>query len=235
MQVIPNRPTVLLFDIDGTLILTGGAGKRALEKAFDRYCGRPDALSHIKFDGMTDPAIVREALTFLGQETTEEATNAILDLYLLYLAEELPGSTGYRLLPGIHAVLDQVKDLDEVAVGLGTGNLRRGAMIKLNHGKLDHHFDFGGFGCDSENRAELIRIGAERGAEKLGRSVKECRVVVIGDTPKDVAAAKANQAICVGVATGSYSVQQLLDAGAEVAFPDLTHVSVMDALLRDAP
>lgn len=231
MPGLVNRPTILLFDIDGTLLLTGGAGRKALEKAFARFCGNPDALNHIRFDGMTDPAIVREGLVKAGLEPTPSAVDAVLDLYLLYLAEELPGMPGYRLMPGIHAVLEQVGGLDNVAVGLGTGNLRRGALIKLSHGKLDHHFDFGGFGCDSEDRAELIRIGAERGAAKLGRPLSECRVVVIGDTPKDVAAAKANHAICIGVGTGGFTAQQLVDVGAEFAFDDLTHVSVMDALL----
>lgn len=225
------RPTILLFDIDGTLLLSGGAGRRALERAFDRYCGQRDAVSNIKFGGMTDPAIAREGLIQAGVAPTAEAIQAILDLYVLFLADELPTSSGYHLMPGVHAVLDQVKNIPDVAVGLGTGNLRRGAMLKLSHGQLDHHFDFGGFACDSEDRGELIRVGAERGAQKLGRALSDCRVVIIGDTPKDVAAAQAIGAVCVGVGTGGFTPEELLAVGADFAFEDLTHVSLIEALL----
>jgi phosphoglycolate phosphatase-like HAD superfamily hydrolase len=116
------------------------------------------------------------------------------------------------------------------AVGLGTGNVREGARLKLGRVGLFEHFDFGGYGCDAEDRAEVIRIGAERGASALGRTLSECRVVVIGDTPKDVAAAQAIGAECVGVATGSYSVDALLACGATAAFSDLTAEGAWPAL-----
>src|SRR5262249_61591230 len=123
--------------------------------------------------------------------------------------------------PGMHAVLEVASAQQGMAVGLGTGNIREGARIKLERVGIYHHFPFGGFGCDSEDRAALIRRGAERGAERLGVSLDDCRVVVIGDTPKDVDAAQALGADSVGVGTGSFTAAQLLAAGATHAFADL--------------
>jgi phosphoglycolate phosphatase-like HAD superfamily hydrolase len=117
------------------------------------------------------------------------------------------------------------------AVGLGTGNLRAGAQVKLERVSAYHYFPFGGFGCDAEVRSEVIRVGAERGAEQLGKPLSDCRVVVIGDTPKDVAAAQALGAESIGVGTGPYSPEALLDCGASHAFADLSAPGALEALL----
>jgi phosphoglycolate phosphatase len=228
------RPTVLLFDIDGTLITSGGAGRRAMERAFLEQYGRADALAGILLDGMTDRLIVRLVIEELGHEPTEEAIDAVLAAYLRGLADEVTRVTEdrYRVHRGMHEAI-AVGTRQGAAVGLGTGNLRAGAKIKLDRVELHGHFSFGGFGCDAEARVELIRIGAERGARALGVPVSECRVVVIGDTPKDVEAALGIGAEAVGVGTGRFTPDELRASGAHFAFHDLSAPGAIDALLTD--
>lgn len=227
-----TRPTVLLWDIDGTLVTTGGVGRRAVERAFERRYGRADACSQIRFDGMTDRSITRLGLEAIGVEPTAEAIDAVLAAYVGALEDELRLSPAghYRVHAGIEAALHAANERG-MAQGLGTGNIVEGARLKLEHVGLYRHFDFGGFGSDHELRVELIRVGAERGAQRLGAPVEACRVVVIGDTPKDVDAARGIGAECIAVGTGSYSVEQLREHGAHHAFPDLTAPGALAALL----
>lgn len=227
----PTRPTVLLFDIDGTLLLSGGAGRRAIDRAFETAHGRPDATAHFHFGGMTDPAIIREGLRTIGVTPTPQHIDQLLELYLTYLADELPRSTEYQVMPGVEGLLEQLRGLPDLAIGLGTGNLKRGALLKLARGGLEHHFGFGGFACDAEAREVLVEAGAQRGAAQLKLERHQCRVVVIGDTPRDVEAAHAIQARCVGVATGGFSTAQLQARGAHHVFEDLSQAGVLDALL----
>lgn len=223
------KPTILLFDIDGTLIATDGAGRRAIERAFGAVHGRADACTAFSFGGMTDRAIMRGGLTALGAPADAGAIDALLAAYLPILEQEMANG-GCRIHAGIERALDTAASRERCAVGLGTGNVREGARIKLSRVGIFHRFAFGGFGCDSEDRAELIRIGAERGAAALGLPRSECRVVVIGDTPKDIAAAKAIGAACVAVATGSFSVAELAAEGPSIAVRDLTDPAAIDAL-----
>ncbi|HVP59669.1 MAG TPA: haloacid dehalogenase-like hydrolase [Myxococcaceae bacterium] len=227
------RPTVLLFDVDGTLVTTGGVGRRALEIAFERSCGRRDACRSFRLDGMTDRAIVRTGMRAIDVEPTEALIDQVLVDYLVVLAEEVaaaPEAT-YRLHPGMAETVDAAAAHRHVAVGLGTGNIREGARIKLERVGIYERFTFGGFGCDAEDRTALIRRGAERGASLLGAPLEECRVVVIGDTPKDVAAARAIGAESIGVGTGSFSAEQLLGSGATRAFANLASPGAMEAVL----
>lgn len=224
-----KRPTVMLFDIDGTLMDSGGAGRRAINQAFARRHGRPDACSAIRFGGMTDRAIARAGLVAIGVDPTPAAIEALLTAYLEALAEELPGSRAI-VHTGIHRALDAV-ETSGAAVGLGTGNLRDGARLKLSRVGLFERFAFGGFGSDHEARDELLRIGAERGAASLGAPVAECRVVVIGDTPKDVAAAQAIGAECLAVATGAFDRDALAACAPTWVFRDLDEDGALGALL----
>lgn len=228
------RPTVLLFDIDGTLVTTGGVGRRAVERAFQRAHGRADACALIRFDGMTDRSITRLGLEAVGVSPTDEAIAALLDIYLGELAAELALSSpeDYRVHLGVPEALAAARQRG-MAVGLGTGNLEGGARLKLEHVGLYHHFDFGGFGSDHELRVELIRVGAERGARLLGLPREACRVLVIGDTPKDVDAARGIGAESLGVGTASFSAQQLLEHGATYAFDNLQSPGALAALLGD--
>lgn len=227
------RPTVFLFDIDGTLISTGGAGARAIARAFERLHLRRDACAGMAFGGMTDRAIARAGLTAIGAPCSEQDIDALLAAYLEILVEEVESAKEYRVHQGIQGALEAVLAKDACAVGLGTGNVREGARLKLAKVGIFDKFAFGGFGCDHENRAELLRIGALRGASILGAPLPECRVVVIGDTPKDVAAAKAIGAESVAVATGFVSVDALAACEPTRLFPDLTAPGALAALLGD--
>jgi phosphoglycolate phosphatase len=229
------RPTVLLFDIDGTLVTTGGVGRRAVERAFERAHGRGDACSLVRFDGMTDRSITRLGLEAIGVTPSDEAIDALLNIYLGELEAELLLSTPdtYRAHVGVADVLAAARERANMTLGLGTGNLQEGARLKLEHVGLYQHFGFGGFGSDHELRVELIRVGAERGAAQLGLPVSACRVVVIGDTPKDVDAARGIGAESIGVGTASFTAQQLLEHGATYAFADLSAPGALAALLGD--
>jgi len=215
------RPTILLFDIDGTLVSTGGAGRRAIERAFAELEGGREACSHFSFAGMTDRAIARAGLQALGLAPTEEAIARLLARYVGFLDAAIAESPAFRVLPGVAAALDEAGRRRGVAVGLGTGNVAKGAEKKLSHCDLWRHFQFGGFADDSEERGELIRAGATRGAQRVGAELDACRVLVIGDTPKDVAAAAANSFESLAVATGQHPLDELATCRATLAVQDL--------------
>jgi phosphoglycolate phosphatase-like HAD superfamily hydrolase len=224
-----RAPTVLLFDIDGTLMDTGGAGRRSMNRAFERAHGRHDACDSIAFGGMTDRAIARAGLLAIGVEPVIAAVDALIAAYLAALADEIVASRS-RVLPGVLATLAAVAT-SGAAVGLGTGNVRDGARLKLGKVGLHERFAFGGFGDDHETRSELLRVGAARGAAALGRPVDACRVVVIGDTPKDVAAAQAIGAECVAVATGPFKLADLAETSPSRLFADLDQPGAIEAIL----
>ena len=182
--------------------------------AFTNLHGKHDVFEGTSFAGMTDRAIARQGLRDVVAEVTEAEIDRALDAYLALLEVELAKAETYRVLPGVTKLLESITGLPDVAIGLGTGNVRRGAYAKLARGGLDGAFGFGGFGCDAEDRVELLRAGARRGAELLGASLESCRVVVIGDTPKDVAAAKGLGAPCIAVGTGGYGLAELAACGA---------------------
>jgi phosphoglycolate phosphatase-like HAD superfamily hydrolase len=207
--------TVALFDIDGTLMTTGGAGRRAMRAAFGEVVDAPHALDDVKLGGKTDPMILREGLEVIGRAYDAALVEQILERYLERLEAEVARSPGYHVFDGVLTILDHAHALN-AAVGLGTGNVERGAQVKLARGALNDRFAFGGFGSDAEDRTELIRAGAERGAARLGRPLSECRVIVIGDTPRDVRAAHGIGAVCLAVATGGYDVSALQKAGADL-------------------
>jgi phosphoglycolate phosphatase-like HAD superfamily hydrolase len=224
------RPTILLFDVDGTLLSAGGAGRRALERAFAAHCGTATPLHDLRFNGMTDPGIVRAGLEQLGHDVEPRLVAAILGDYVGLLGDELARATGFAVFPGVASLLDALTDQPRVAVGLGTGNLRDGARLKLERAGLEAYFPFGGFGSDHEDRAQLLRIGAARGAARLGLPVERCRLIVVGDTPLDVAAAAAIGAASLGVATGGHAPDALSAAGATWAVENLEAPGVREAL-----
>lgn len=228
------RPTVLLFDIDGTLITTGGAARTALETALARLLGVAEFSAAFSFGGMTDRAIMRRALSQGGVVVDDRAIDEAIALYLGLLDTELARAPRYEVHAGVVPVLDRVLERDGFAVGLGTGNVERGARIKLDRVGLNPYFAFGGFGCDAECRPTLIRRGAERGAERLGRTLDECRIVVIGDTSRDVHAAHENGFECVAVATGGEAADALTDAGSEWLFHTLADDGAADAIVNGA-
>lgn len=223
------QPSIYLFDIDGTLISTAGAGRRAFERAFADLAGPGDHLD-FSFAGMTDRGIARQGLVAAQLEASEESIDQAIEAYLVYLPDFVDSTDGYTVFSGVVELLETLGERANAAIGLGTGNIERGARIKLARGGLNPHFAFGGFGCDAEERAELIAAGARRGADQLGLSVEECRVVVIGDTVRDVDAAQAIGAECLGVATGGAQIDALVDRGAEHGVEALTDPSVREFL-----
>lgn len=226
-----KRPTVLLFDLDGTLVTTGGAGRRAIERALEAHGAH--GATGFSFAGMTDRAIVRRGLVNAGRLPSEELIDVVLGDYLPALEDEVVAADPRRYLvhDGVHAALDLAMATPGVAVGLGTGNIERGARIKLRRVGLAERFTFGGFGCDAEDRAELLRAGARRGAERLGTSLESCRIVVIGDTPLDITAAGAIGAESLAVATGSFEYAALVPHAPTHLFPNLLAPGAHEALL----
>jgi len=231
-----SRPTVYLFDIDGTLVTTGGVGRLSMNRAFEALHGRSDAFDGFRMDGMTDRGIVRQGLTAIGVEADDAHIDAVLERYLAVLEQEISraDASGYRVHRGMREAVDVTRQGRHCAVGLGTGNVRHGARLKLEKVGLYSSFNFGGFGCDHEDRVELIRRGAERGAAQLQVPLSECRVVIIGDTPRDVDAARAIGGECIAVATGHFTVPQLKAAGAHHVFADLAEDGALDVLLTAA-
>ena len=227
------KPTVLLFDVDGTLVTTCGAGRRAIERAFELRHGTKEIVN-FSFGGMTDKAIVRDALTALGRTFATEADMAreiddMLRFYLEVLVDEV-ARTPIRIHEGMVRAMDMADGRPDVALGLGTGNIRKGAEIKLGCVGIFHRFSFGGFGDDSIDRPTLLMAGARRGAAKLGLPIEECRVVVIGDTPRDVSGAKAIGAESIAVATGMHDLAELKQCEPTAAFENLADPRA-DALL----
>lgn len=218
------RPTVYLFDIDGTLIDGGGSGRRAMEGAFAEVTGDTEALRNLRFAGMTDPAIVRAGLVAAGWADGDTAPiiDEVLARYLARLPDEIAATPTFRLHAGVRDVLETLAATSGVAIGLGTGNVERGARIKLEPLGVADAFGFGGYGSDHEDRPTLIGIGATRGCAVLACTRDDARVIVIGDTPKDVAAALAIGAECLAVATSFFDVEALREAGATLAVADLT-------------
>lgn len=213
---------LFLFDVDQTLISTGGAGLRALNRACQKLLSIENAVDGISPHGKTDPAIIREILIArAGSDSNIEShLQAILESYLTFLREEVHLSEMYRVLPGILGVLQEISTRANAILGLATGNIELGARVKLERGDLNRYFKFGGFGSDSESRPALVRIAAEQGGKACGRPIEPKDVFVIGDTPRDIEAGRAAGFTTVGVATGSYSVNQLRVCGADITVSD---------------
>lgn len=223
------KPTIVLYDIDGTLITTGGAGRRALEVAFETAYGRP-GIFDFSFAGMTDRAIMRGGLRATDMPDDDDALERILDVYLDALRREVAAVETYYVHTGIERSIEALRTDSRFAVGLGTGNVETGARIKLERAGLNDYFEFGGFGCDAEDRAELIAAGARRGASRLATPLDQCRLIIIGDTPKDAAAAHANGGECIAVATGGSTRADLDACGARWVFDDLSEVHLLEIL-----
>ena len=223
---------LVLFDIDGTLMLTDGAGRRAIHRALIHVFGETGPADH-RFDGKTDPQIVRELMRVVGHGDAHIDTRmqALLDLYVTHLREELC-DPAYRpcALPGVHALLDALAARDDVVLGLLTGNLADGARAKLEAVGIDPtRFVVGAYGSDHELRPELPGIAQQRARELLGLDIRGQDVVVIGDTPADVECGRGIGARAIGVATGHYDVGALTSHGAVAAFEDFTDT---DAVVR---
>lgn len=225
---------VYLFDVDGTLVSAGGAGRRAFERAVADRCGGLDgALAGLRLDGMTDRLIVREALRILSQPFDDAFCDALLERYVEHLASEIHGP-GYAVLPGVVEALEGLRARGAL-VALCTGNVVAGAKLKLARGGVDRYFDWGasavcGFAADGEERERVVHAALRRTCERLGRTIAPAEALVIGDTPRDVSAAHAAGIPVLAVATGRYAEAELRAAGADHVAPSLAHEAALRVL-----
>jgi len=219
----------MLFDIDGILIITGGAGARSWSLAFDELYGIPADIGQFTDTGMTDPDVGRKTFeAVLGREPERHEFTKLLERRLHYLHQTVQQSGDYHVLPGVENLLPRLVD-EGYLLGLITGNLEAAAHIKLHRANLNRFFSFGGYGSDSSDRAEVTRIAMRRASLVFGERVDPGRCVVIGDTPHDVEVAHAAGVVCVGVASHNYNAAQLTEAKA-----DWVIESLEDGLPKDA-
>lgn len=205
----------IAMDIDETLVSTGGAGARSWRRAFDALWGVEADIGKFTSGGMTDPEVGR--VTFRGMMGREPAPRELIRLmhaYLGFLPQEVAESSGYRVLPGVEALLPRLVEAG-VLVGITTGAVEAAAHIKLARAGLNGYFCFGGFGSDSKDRGELTRVAIGRASTVLGTPLDPARVCVVGDTPLDIEAAHAAGVAGIGVATGRYTAAELERAGAD--------------------
>jgi len=213
---------LVLFDIDGTLLHTHGAGRRAIYAALMAEIAEPAAESRVRFDGKTDPQIVRELLVEVAHadHDDEERVAAVCRRYVDLLAVELDtGACRTTVYPGVTDLLDRIEGRADTLIGLLTGNVADGARLKLGSaGIAPDRFRVGAFGSDHHERARLPAIAATRAATLMGRVPRGAEIVILGDTPADMTCGREVGARAIGVATGSFGVQELRDAGAYAAF-----------------
>jgi phosphoglycolate phosphatase len=224
---------LVLFDIDGTLVLTGRAGVRGMNRALHEVLGVRDGLDGIPVAGRTDWAILDEAVRRCGRTLDAALLDELRALYVQRLAEEIQhrGEGRKEVLPGIRPLLDELSARRDVAIGLITGNFIKGAEVKLGHFDLWRYFRFGGFGDDAADRNLLVPVAVDRARTHGVPALPMRDVVVIGDTPADVACAQAVGATAVAVATGGSSVEELRATGADYVFGDLDAYGVLLAAL----
>ena len=230
---------LILFDIDGTLVLTGGAGARAMACAFDELFGVANAFQTIAMAGRTDPAILADALTAHRVSADDPRVSHYRDTYFRHLAAQIPNAPAHArfgVMPGVRLLLDVLSSRRDTGLALLTGNYEPSARMKLEHFDLWRYFRCGAFGDEAADRNGLFHTALARVVESGGPRVEPHQVVIVGDTPHDVAVATAAGARSVAVATGSYNVDALLAAGADVVFADLTDTNaVIDALMNASP
>jgi phosphoglycolate phosphatase-like HAD superfamily hydrolase len=210
-----STPKLILFDIDGTLIDTGGAGARSWAWAFERMFDRRIDIAEHSTAGMTDPAIARATFReVMEREPTSDELACLMGAYQSVLPDYVASSSDYRVLAGVDELLERLTHAG-ILLGLTTGGLEAVAHAKLGRGILNRYFLVGGYGSDSEDRVALTRAAVERGERMLGTPIDPGDVFVVGDTPLDIAAAEGVGAVSVGVASGRYGVDELSAAGAD--------------------
>ncbi len=219
---------LLLFDVDGTLIHSAGAGVHALKLSLAERFGISDDLADIEIAGMTDSGIVINILNKHKIPATNENVAAFLDTYVHFLSFELPRRAG-TLLPGVLHLLEKLKARPHLVLGLLTGNVSRGAQLKLEHYGVWHFFEFGAFADDHRDRNQLGSFARSRAEKKHGCEFGASQIDVIGDTPRDIACGKAIGARTIAIATGSWPRERLAAHQPDFLFDDLANV---DELIR---
>jgi phosphoglycolate phosphatase len=211
----------ILFDIDGTLIATGGAGAASWRLAFDELYGIPADIGQFTDAGLTDPEVGRKTFEgVLKREPERKEFTRLLERRLHYLHATVEESKDYRVMPGAEELLPKLID-DGYLLGLVTGNVEAAAHIKLHRAKLNRFFSFGGYGSDATDRGELTKIALKRASLVYGEEVTAAQALVVGDTPHDVEGAHAAGIECVGVGAYHFTADQLREAGADFAIDSL--------------
>jgi phosphoglycolate phosphatase len=219
---------LVLFDIDGTLIRTGGAGVKAFAKVFATEFGATDGFEKLKFAGRTDFSLVREFFEFHGIAVTPEQFRRFFERYVFWLDYILMHSDG-ETCPGVVDFIHQLKALPQAPLlGLLTGNIRLGAEIKLRHFNLWNVFETGGFADDAEARDDIAAVARARGSQVLGKPLRDDEVLVIGDTPLDIRCARAIDAKVLAVATGGSTVEELKTHRPDWAVADLRTIKAWE-------
>lgn len=219
---MPQSRIAILFDIDGTLITTGGAGATSWRLAFDELYGIPADIKEFSDTGMTDPDVGRRTFqAVLDREPEPQEFARLLERRLHHLRGAVESAEGYRVLPGAEALLDQLLD-EGYLLGLVTGNVEAAAHVKLHRAKLNRFFSFGGYGSDSNDRGELTRVALQRASLVYGAPVEPAQALVVGDTPNDVRGAHAAGIECVGVGSHHFNIDELRAAGADYPITSLT-------------
>lgn len=224
---------LLLFDIDGTLVLTGGAGKRAMDGAFLDLFGVDDAFGGVSMAGRTDRWLAEQALARHGLAVTGERLEAFRTRYIARLADAIhdTGSGRRGLMPGVDALLGRLAGRPSIHLALLTGNYEAGARIKLTHFGLWHRFAWGAFGDHHADRDTLARAAVDAAPGRGTPIARPADAVVIGDTPHDVACARAAGAHVIAVATGGHTRQALEACGPDLALDDLTDIDAIESFL----
>ncbi len=214
---------LVLFDIDGTLVLTGGAGKRAMDRAFEDAFGVPDAFADVAMGGRTDRFLIERGLERWSLPITADAVARFRDCYLVHLAGTLhePGNGRSGMMPGVPSLLDALDARPHVQSALLTGNYEDGARLKLEHFGLWDRFAWGAFGDDHADRDALARAAVAAAPSRGVRLADPAHAVVIGDTPFDIACARAAGAKVVAVATGGHGLDELRGLGPDLAVESL--------------
>jgi len=217
---------VLLFDIDATLLKTGHAGLRALDRVFEELYEVPQATEGLRPAGKTDPLIIRELLegNVPNLDPVQEIPR-VVNLYVEYLGQEVEVSAGFQVMPGVPELLEALSRISRIVLGLATGNLEQGAYIKLRRAGLGSYFSFGGFGSDSENRTEVVLAAIRRAEDHMKQEVPLDSVYVIGDTPRDILHAKEAGVRTVAVATGSSDADELSRYDPDYLFEDFSQTN----------
>jgi phosphoglycolate phosphatase len=226
---------LVLFDIDGTLLTADGAPRRAFHRAMLDVFGTVGPIATHRFDGKTDPQIARELLTLAGlpDRAVTEGLPALFGIYLRELSIELAQpSHRTTVMPGAIALLDTLATrTSDVVLGLLTGNIRDGAILKLASASIHHDFPIGAFGSDAERREELPPLAVERARRLTGVTFSRHEIVIIGDTPSDVTCGNGLGVRAIGVATGRHDTAALLQAGADSTFDDLSDTAAVLAAI----
>jgi phosphoglycolate phosphatase-like HAD superfamily hydrolase len=224
---------VACFDIDGTLLHSHGAGRRAIQHAMVEVLGTAGPIDAFRFDGRTDGEIVLRLAEAAGVDTGGDAVARVLERYVLNLKGELASGSHHTLVyPGVHALLDALEARADCVLGLLTGNVVEGARLKLRSAGLDPaRFRVGAFGTDHHVRAELPGFAQRRATALLGRPVAGGDVIIIGDTPADMTCGQGIGARAIGVGTAAYRPDELMAVGGHAAFADLSDTAAVVAAI----